>query len=83
MRTCRGLINEEVRGRKGGGRGGGVGVSIELPEYAIFIKLPEFSFLNFLFIKLPEVHGLKYDRRIQNSGNIVYFNLDMFVFPLF
>ena len=34
------------------------GVSIELPEYAIFLKLPEFSFLNFLFIKLPETSFL-------------------------
>ena len=38
-----------------GGRGG---VSIELPEYAILIKLHEFSFLNFLFIKLPETSFL-------------------------
>ena len=33
-------------------------MSIELPENAIFIKLPEFSFLNFLFIKLPETSFL-------------------------
>ena len=39
-------------------RGRGWWVSIELPECAIIIKLPQFSILNFLFIKLPETSFL-------------------------